>query len=126
VFRFLPATLAGFFLAGLMGGTRWALVWLVGASLFVSSWRQVLAKLKTSAISISSWAIPQQLLPFVALIWRCQVSSGTRMTGKRYTPRARVGTDAPFEIGEPRLLNCLSSPHQPHRTRTIASAPAAA
>ncbi len=38
VFGFLPVALAGFFLAGRIGGTRWALVWLVGASLFFYGW----------------------------------------------------------------------------------------
>jgi alginate O-acetyltransferase complex protein AlgI len=34
VLGFLPIALGGFFLAGRVGGTRWALRWLVGASLF--------------------------------------------------------------------------------------------
>jgi hypothetical protein len=36
VLGFLPVALAGFFLAGRVGGTRWALCWLVAASLFFS------------------------------------------------------------------------------------------
>ena len=38
VLGFLPVALAGFFLAGRVGGTRWALCWLVAASLFFYGW----------------------------------------------------------------------------------------
>jgi alginate O-acetyltransferase complex protein AlgI len=38
VLGFLPLALAGFFLAGRAGGTRWALWWLVAASLFFYGW----------------------------------------------------------------------------------------
>ena len=38
VLGFLPVALTGFFLAGCLGGTRWALCWLVGASLFFYGW----------------------------------------------------------------------------------------
>ena len=38
VLAFLPVALAGFFLAGRIGGTRWALRWLVAASLFFYGW----------------------------------------------------------------------------------------
>ena len=38
VLGFLPLALAGFFLAGRVGGTRWALCWLVAASLFFYGW----------------------------------------------------------------------------------------
>jgi D-alanyl-lipoteichoic acid acyltransferase DltB (MBOAT superfamily) len=38
VLGFLPATLAGFFLLGRIGGARWALCWLVAASLFFYGW----------------------------------------------------------------------------------------
>ena len=38
VLGFLPIALAGFFLAGRVGGTRWALCWLVAASLFFYGW----------------------------------------------------------------------------------------
>ena len=38
VLGFLPFALAGFFIAGHIGGTRWALCWLVAASLFFYGW----------------------------------------------------------------------------------------
>ncbi len=38
VLGFLPVVLAGFFLIGRVGGTRWALRWLVAASLFFYGW----------------------------------------------------------------------------------------
>jgi D-alanyl-lipoteichoic acid acyltransferase DltB (MBOAT superfamily) len=38
VLGFLPVALIGFFLAGRVGGTRWALCWLVAASLFFYGW----------------------------------------------------------------------------------------
>ena len=38
ILGFLPVALAGFFLAGRVGGTRWALRWLVAASLFFYGW----------------------------------------------------------------------------------------
>ena len=38
VLGFLPVALIGFFLAGRVGGTRWALRWLVAASLFFYGW----------------------------------------------------------------------------------------
>jgi alginate O-acetyltransferase complex protein AlgI len=38
VLGFLPFALAGFFIAGHIGGTRWALYWLVAASLFFYGW----------------------------------------------------------------------------------------
>src|SRR5215475_8531432 len=38
VLGFLPAVLAGFFLIGRWGGTRWALRWLVAASFFFYGW----------------------------------------------------------------------------------------
>jgi alginate O-acetyltransferase complex protein AlgI len=38
VLGFLPVALAGFFLAGRLGGTPWALRWLVVASLFFYGW----------------------------------------------------------------------------------------
>ena len=38
VLGFLPLALAGFFLAGRLGGPRWALRWLVAASLFFYGW----------------------------------------------------------------------------------------
>jgi hypothetical protein len=39
ILGFLPVALVGFFLAGRVGGSRWALRWLVVASLFFSGWR---------------------------------------------------------------------------------------
>jgi alginate O-acetyltransferase complex protein AlgI len=38
VLGFLPVALVGFFLAGRVGGTHWALRWLVAASLFFYGW----------------------------------------------------------------------------------------
>jgi hypothetical protein len=38
VLGFLPAALAGFFLLGRIGGQRWAIGWLVAASLFFYGW----------------------------------------------------------------------------------------
>ena len=38
VIGFLPLALGGFFLTGRIGGTRWALYWLVAASLFFYGW----------------------------------------------------------------------------------------
>ena len=38
VLGFLPVALGGFFLAGRVGGPRWALCWLVAASLFFYGW----------------------------------------------------------------------------------------
>ena len=38
VLGFLPIALAGFFLSGRFGGQRWALCWLVAASLFFYGW----------------------------------------------------------------------------------------
>src|SRR5579863_1136851 len=38
VLGFLPIALGGFFLAGRVGGTRWALRWIVAASLFFYGW----------------------------------------------------------------------------------------
>src|SRR3954469_13146561 len=38
VLGFLPVALVGFFITGRAGGTRWALLWLVAASLFFYGW----------------------------------------------------------------------------------------
>jgi alginate O-acetyltransferase complex protein AlgI len=56
VLGFLPLALAGFFLAGRVGGTRWALCWLVAASLFFYGWwNPKLVLLLAGSILVNYW-----------------------------------------------------------------------
>jgi alginate O-acetyltransferase complex protein AlgI len=62
VLAFLPLALGGFFLAGRIGGTRWALRWLVCASLFFYGWWNPKFVLLLSGSILANYGIGQQLL----------------------------------------------------------------
>ncbi len=61
---FLPVTLTGFFLAGRLGGTDWALRWIVAASLvFYGWWDPRFIALLAGSI-VANYAIGQRILAF--------------------------------------------------------------
>ena len=60
VLGFLPAALAGFFLAGRLGGNCWALGWLVGASLFFYGWWNPPFVLLLAGSIVANYALGQQ------------------------------------------------------------------
>jgi alginate O-acetyltransferase complex protein AlgI len=61
VLGFLPLALAGFFLAGRVGGTRWALGWLVSASLFFYGWWNPKFVLLLAGSILGNYAVAQQI-----------------------------------------------------------------
>ena len=62
VLGFLPLALAGFFLAGRVGGTHWALRWLVAASLFFYSWWNPKFVLLLAGSILANYGCGQQIL----------------------------------------------------------------
>ena len=62
VLGFLPVALVGFFLAGRVGGSRWALRWLVVASLFFYGWWSAKFVLLLVASILLNYAIGQRIL----------------------------------------------------------------
>lgn len=61
VLGFLPLALCGFFLAGRAGGTRWALAWLVAASLFFDGWWNSKFVLRLAGSILVNYAIDQRI-----------------------------------------------------------------
>jgi alginate O-acetyltransferase complex protein AlgI len=62
VLAFLPVALGGFFLAGYIGGPRWALYWLVVASLFFYGWWHPKFVLLLAGSILANYGIGQQIL----------------------------------------------------------------
>jgi alginate O-acetyltransferase complex protein AlgI len=62
VLGFLPVALGGFFLAGRTGGTRWALCWLVAASLFFYGWWNPKFVLLLAGSILANYGFGQQIL----------------------------------------------------------------
>jgi len=62
VLGFLPLALAGFFLAGRVGGTHWALRWLVAASLFFYGWWNPKFVLLLAGSILANYGCGQQIL----------------------------------------------------------------
>jgi alginate O-acetyltransferase complex protein AlgI len=62
VLGFLPVALVGFFLAGRFGGTRWALGWLVVASLFFYGWWNAKFVLLLAGSILGNYAFGQHIL----------------------------------------------------------------
>ena len=62
VLGFLPVALVGFFLAGRVGGSRWALRWLVAASLFFYGWWNPKFVLLLVGSILVNYAIGQRIL----------------------------------------------------------------
>ena len=62
VLGFLPVALAGFFLAGRVGGPRWALRWLVAASLFFYGWWNPKFVLLLAGSILVNYAFGQHIL----------------------------------------------------------------
>jgi alginate O-acetyltransferase complex protein AlgI len=63
---FLPLCLAGFFLAGRVGGSRWALRWLVAASLFFYGWWNPPFVLLLAGSIGANYALGQRILHLAA------------------------------------------------------------
>jgi alginate O-acetyltransferase complex protein AlgI len=62
VLGFLPVALVGFFLAGRVGGTHWALRWLVAASLFFYGWLNPKFVLLLAGSILANYGCGQQIL----------------------------------------------------------------
>jgi alginate O-acetyltransferase complex protein AlgI len=62
VLGFLPVALVGFFLAGRVGGTHWALRWLVVASLFFYGWLNPKFVLLLAGSILANYGCGQQIL----------------------------------------------------------------
>lgn len=69
VLGFLPIAVAGFFLAGRIGGPRWALVWLVGASLFFYGWWNPKFVLLLAGSILTNYAIAEQIRRHRSRAW---------------------------------------------------------
>jgi alginate O-acetyltransferase complex protein AlgI len=69
VLGFLPVALAGFFLAGRIGGTAWALRWLVAASLFFYGWWNPKFVLLLAGSILANYAIAQRIQPHGSRAW---------------------------------------------------------
>lgn len=61
VLGYLPIALAGFFLAGRAGGTRWALRWLVAASLFFYGWWNPKFVLLLAGSIVANYALSERI-----------------------------------------------------------------
>jgi alginate O-acetyltransferase complex protein AlgI len=61
---FLPAALGGFFLAGRLGGTGWALRWIVGASLVFYGWWDARFVALLAGSIVANYVIGQRVLRF--------------------------------------------------------------
>lgn len=61
---FLPFTLAGFFLAGRLGGTEWALRWIVAASLVFYGWWDARFVALLAGSIVANYMIGQRILAF--------------------------------------------------------------
>jgi alginate O-acetyltransferase complex protein AlgI len=62
VLGFLPVALGGFFLVGRAGGTRWALGWLVAASLFFYGWWNPIFVLLLAGSILANYGFGQRIL----------------------------------------------------------------
>ena len=62
ILGFLPVALAGFFLSGRFGGTRWALRWLVVASLFFYGWWNPKFVVLLAGSILGNYAFGQRIL----------------------------------------------------------------
>jgi alginate O-acetyltransferase complex protein AlgI len=62
VLGFLPVAVTGFFLAGRAGGSRWALRWLVSASLFFYGWWNPKFVLLLAGSITANYAVGQRIL----------------------------------------------------------------
>jgi D-alanyl-lipoteichoic acid acyltransferase DltB (MBOAT superfamily) len=62
VLGFLPVALAGFFLVGRVAGPRWALGWLIGASLFFYGWWNPRFVLLLAASILGNYCLGQRVL----------------------------------------------------------------
>ena len=69
VLGFLPIALAGFFLAGKVGGTHWALRWLVVASLFFYGWWNPKFVLLLAGSILANYVIGLQIHQRVSRRW---------------------------------------------------------
>ena len=76
VLGFLPLALAGFFLAGRVGGTHWALRWLVAASLFFYGWWNPKFVLLLAGSIIGNYRCGQRIL--------CLTRRGRPLTARRW------------------------------------------
>ncbi|HJS87760.1 MAG TPA: hypothetical protein VJ779_20090 [Acetobacteraceae bacterium] len=61
---FLPIALAGFFVAGRLGGTNWALRWIVAASLVFYGWWDVRFVVLLAGSIVGNYLIGQRILGF--------------------------------------------------------------
>jgi len=66
ILGFLPMALAGFFLSGRFGGTRWALRWLVVASLFFYGWWNPKFVVLLAGSILGNYALGQHILHLAA------------------------------------------------------------
>ena len=69
VLGFLPLSLAGFFLAGRLGGTRWALTWLIAASLFFYGWWNPKFVLLLAGSIVINYAFAQRICQAASRGW---------------------------------------------------------
>ena len=69
VLGFLPIVLAGFFLAGRAGGTRWALCWLVAASLFFYGWWNPKFVLLLAGSIVANYALSERIRRHPSRAW---------------------------------------------------------
>ena len=104
ILGFLPVALGGFFLLGRAAGPRWALGWLVAASLFFYGWWNPIFVLLLAGSIIANYAFAQHILhlvlsgrqpvarrwlsPASASTWRCSGGSNTP-TSYSAAPRRR-------------------------------------
>jgi alginate O-acetyltransferase complex protein AlgI len=61
VLGFLPVALGAFFLAGRLGGTPWALAWMVAASLFFYGWWNPPFVLLLTGSILANFALGRQI-----------------------------------------------------------------
>jgi D-alanyl-lipoteichoic acid acyltransferase DltB (MBOAT superfamily) len=76
ILGFLPLSLTGFFLAGRCGDTRWALWWLVAASLFFYGWRNPPFVLLLAGSIAANYGLGQRILHAAA--------AGRQATARRW------------------------------------------
>jgi alginate O-acetyltransferase complex protein AlgI len=69
ILGFLPIALGGFFLFGRLGGTRWALLWLIAASLFFYGWWNPKFVLLLAGSILANYAIGQRLRQRASQPW---------------------------------------------------------
>jgi D-alanyl-lipoteichoic acid acyltransferase DltB (MBOAT superfamily) len=69
VLGFMPIALAGFFLAGRIGGPRWALRWLVAASLFFYGWWNPKFVLLLAGSILINYTVAEQISRRTSRAW---------------------------------------------------------